>query len=286
MNEKYGFIYVWYDRKNQRYYVGSHWGTEDDGYICSSKWMSSAYKRRPEDFKRRVVERIYTSRHDLILAEHRWLSMMDKDKLATRLHTVKERKSARYYNIVDNAWNYWHVDEQRRKEIGEKISAANIGKSLPCTPEKAAAISAAKKKSFAKKFEETGMKFSDEHRQKMSIAKIGKTHTKEWKIKNSERLKQQWSDGTRSRMRGPMSDEHKEKISAGNRGKKLSDSQVESLKKSSSKTYTITFFDGRTEVIHGLKQYATDTGIKYVTLFKAAQHGNPIKKHGIQSVSL
>ena len=39
MQEKYGFIYIWYDRKHQRYYLGRHWGTENDGYICSSNKM-------------------------------------------------------------------------------------------------------------------------------------------------------------------------------------------------------------------------------------------------------
>ena len=35
---KYGFVYIWYDRKHHRYYIGCHWGTIDDGYICSSNW--------------------------------------------------------------------------------------------------------------------------------------------------------------------------------------------------------------------------------------------------------
>jgi len=249
---------------------------EDDGYICSSRWMKSAYGRRPGDFKRRIVERIYTCRHDLIVAEHRWLSMMDKDKLATRLHTVKERKFARYYNIVDGTWDYWHTDEQKRKEIGKKISITKTGKKTgPRDPSIGKTISAAKK----------GKPLTEAHKEALRGIKKA-PHTDEWKAANSERMKRQWADGTRSRIRGPMSDEHKEKISAGNRGRKLLDSQIEFMKKSSSKTYTITFFDGRTEVIHGLKQYATDAGIKYVTLFKAAQHGNPIKQHGIRSVSL
>ena len=37
--EKYGFVYIWYDRKHKRYYIGCRWGTENDGYICSSSWM-------------------------------------------------------------------------------------------------------------------------------------------------------------------------------------------------------------------------------------------------------
>ena len=43
--EKYGFVYIWYDRKHKRYYIGSHWGSEDDGYICSSTHMNHAFNR-------------------------------------------------------------------------------------------------------------------------------------------------------------------------------------------------------------------------------------------------
>ena len=25
MSEKYGFVYIWHDRKHKRYYIGSHW---------------------------------------------------------------------------------------------------------------------------------------------------------------------------------------------------------------------------------------------------------------------
>lgn len=36
---KYGFVYIWFDRKHHRFYIGCHWGHEEDGYICSSNWM-------------------------------------------------------------------------------------------------------------------------------------------------------------------------------------------------------------------------------------------------------
>ena len=64
--EKHGFVYIWYDRKHKRYYIGSHWGTEDDGYICSSKWMMQAYKLRPKDFTRKIISRIYSCKQDIL----------------------------------------------------------------------------------------------------------------------------------------------------------------------------------------------------------------------------
>jgi hypothetical protein len=62
MEQKYGIVYLWFDRKKKRYYLGAHWGTENDGYVCSSKWMKSAYKRRHQDFKRRILERNITTK--------------------------------------------------------------------------------------------------------------------------------------------------------------------------------------------------------------------------------
>lgn len=76
--EKYGFVYIWFDRKHKRYYIGCHWGTENDGYICSSSNMKSAYNRRPQDFKRRIISRVYTNRKDLLEEEYKWLSQIKK----------------------------------------------------------------------------------------------------------------------------------------------------------------------------------------------------------------
>jgi hypothetical protein len=63
---KYGFVYLWFDKKHKRYYVGCRWGDEADGYICSSPWMLQGYSHRPQDFKRRVLSKIYTNRRDLL----------------------------------------------------------------------------------------------------------------------------------------------------------------------------------------------------------------------------
>jgi len=109
--EKYGFVYIWYDRKHKRYYVGSHWGTIDDGYICSSAWMMQAYKRRPEDFKRRILSYVYTNRKDLYECETRFLQMIKEDEIKVR-----------YYNLNINGAAHWSANEEIAKSIKEKIS--------------------------------------------------------------------------------------------------------------------------------------------------------------------
>ena len=78
---KYGFVYIWFDCRRRRYYIGSHWGNERDGYVCSSSWMLQAYYRRPRDFKRRILAKVKTSRQDLLKEEQRWLRMISPDEI-------------------------------------------------------------------------------------------------------------------------------------------------------------------------------------------------------------
>lgn len=47
---KYGIVYLWYDKFESKFYIGCHWGTKDDGYICSSSWMKRAYNKKTTRF--------------------------------------------------------------------------------------------------------------------------------------------------------------------------------------------------------------------------------------------
>jgi len=208
--QKYGFIYIWRDRKHKRYYIGSHWGRVEDGYICSSRIMRNSYNRRKEDFTRRVISYIFTDRKDLLIEEERWLSMVDPDKTMTKNNTNKSRSNVRYYNVKLGTQNHWWSDIEKRLTTGEKISKSKTGKSNPCSPEKAKSISEAKKRKFK---ERGGM--SDEH--KIALTGIKKPpHTDEWKQQNSERLKKQWADGTRKRSepKKKMKREDQDKLSS------------------------------------------------------------------------
>ena len=49
------FVYCWTDHKTGMLYVGSHVGSIDDGYICSSRYMMEEYNIRPNDFTRQIV---------------------------------------------------------------------------------------------------------------------------------------------------------------------------------------------------------------------------------------
>lgn len=200
---KYGFVYLWYDRKHQRFYVGSHWGTEDDGYVCSSSWMNRAYKIRPEDFKRRILSRIYTSKADLLDKENSYL-------ITIKPHELKEK----YYNLRNHEFGHWSTDEQKSILVKQKtgwnrgltkhndkrilkqsqsISISLKGKRTrsPWTEEQkkyqAQLAASQNPNGFFK-----GRKHSEETKEKMRKAKIGKAssfkgkhHTEETKNKIS-----------------------------------------------------------------------------------------------------
>lgn len=111
--EKQGFVYIWFDSKRKMYYIGSHWGFENDGYICSSHRMRQAYNRRPETFRRRILTRGLPTRKETLLKEQEWLSLIDNSELLKK-----------YYNMYN--WVYvdnWFADDGKRKTVSEKISS-------------------------------------------------------------------------------------------------------------------------------------------------------------------
>lgn len=276
---KYGFVYLWYDRKHKRYYVGCRWGNINDGYVCSSSWMKKAYKNRPEDFKRRILKTNIETRQQMFLEEERFLKMIKETEIKPL------NINPRYYNLNIKNNEVWHKYEENLKTIGAKISAAKKGKSTgPCSPEKAKAISEAKKAKFEQKQLETGSKISEETRQKLAENSKGKKHTDEWKHQNSERLKKQWANGER-KSNGSLTEEHKKKISQSSKGRKLSSEQIELMKINNSQKYTIIKTDGSIIEVNGLKQYASENNIPYQSLHVYYRKQKPMLKYNIQSIN-
>ena len=220
ITEEYGVIYIWYDRKHKRYYIGSHWGNnpESDGYICSSNRMRNAYKKRPEDFKRRIISKIYTSRYDLL----------EEENLILRR---RSHKKDQYYNLKFFAGVHYY--EMHSEESKAKMSASKKNMS----DETKAKMSASKKGRFVS--EETKAKMSASHKgkingprseetkSKLSDINIGKKHTEESKAKMSAIKKGKVvSEETKAKMSASkknMTEETKAKMSASHKGKVLSE---------------------------------------------------------------
>lgn len=112
--EKYGFIYLWYDRKHRRYYVGCHWGHINDSYICSSNWMRDAYRRRPTDFKRKILKSNIFSLKEMFDEEAKFLSRIKTEELGKR-----------YYNLHNVNKNHWSTNESSKLTVGQKISVSH-----------------------------------------------------------------------------------------------------------------------------------------------------------------
>lgn len=182
---KYGFIYIWYDTKTKKFYLGRHWGSIEDGYICSSNMMRDAYRRRPQDFKRRIISKT-TTKEDLIVEEQRWLNMIPKEELGIKYYNktkradmpcghkenwTEERKQKQKERMLGNAHTknkkYGPYDEKRRENIRKSMLGKNKGK-IPWNK---------------------GSSQTEELKEKNRKSHIGKKHTEETKQKMRERMK-------------------------------------------------------------------------------------------------
>jgi hypothetical protein len=164
--QKYGFVYIWRDRKHSRYYIGCHWGTEDDGYICSSPWMKRAYKLRSQDFIRKILARIYTNKKDLLNEEYRYLKMIKKEELRKK-----------YYNMHNYNLNNWYIYEDKSLIVINKIKIKT--KEAMIRPEvREKYLNGIKLREQDKKYND----FSSHVRcYKQSLARKGRPHSEEHK---------------------------------------------------------------------------------------------------------
>lgn len=184
--EKYGFIYIWYDMNNQKFYIGSHWGRIDDRYICSSKWMKKAYKNRPIDFKRRILE-TNIKKNNLKEHEYKWLSMIKNEELGKRYYNLNNSQILKPGN--------WPNGKERSEETKQKISKALKG-NIPWN--KGVPISNEQKEKL--KQINLGKKHSDIAKSKVSQSLIGnkrrsgKLHSLEEKEKMSMSQKKMWDN--------------------------------------------------------------------------------------------
>lgn len=196
MEEKYGFVYIWRDRKHKRYYVGSHWGTEHDGYISSSTWMKQAYSKRPSDFKRRIISKILSSKKELLLKEYEWLSLIKKEELGKR-----------YYNL-NIIWEHWNLDPERATSTIKKMANSLKKMAARMSPEeRSKKFGYWKGKKYPEEYKakkrlqkpwNAGLKdcytLSEEHKRKIGLKGLGRKHTAEARTKMSEIAVKKYKD--------------------------------------------------------------------------------------------
>jgi hypothetical protein len=189
MQQKYGIIYLWFDRKKKKFYLGAHWGTIDDGYICSSRWMKNTYKRRPQDFKRRILEKVISNKEEMFLREENWLSHIKDSELGIK-----------YYNLQKH-WKHWNSNQEKSLTVREKLSEAS--KRPHQDPE------------YKKNYIEGRKKMPPQTQEQ--IDKRAKSNTGK---KRTEETKQKISDSNKGKVLGPLTEEHRLKVSEALKGKK------------------------------------------------------------------
>ena len=164
-----GFVYRWTDTSNGMYYIGSHKGTPDDGYIGSGKFFKRAYNKRKDCFVREVL---YTGDHYRELEEF----------ILEELDAANDKES---YNLKNGAiGGATRTGMKNSKEHTAKVAEGNRGKKLS--------------KETREKIRQSriGTKHSDEAKAKMSKDRkgeknhfYGKIHSKETKAKISSAKK-------------------------------------------------------------------------------------------------
>lgn len=178
--EKEGFIYIWYDCKRKMFYVGCHWGTIDDGYICSSNRMRDAYRRRPHDFKRRIIQR-GIERKELLNEEHKWLKLIEEKDYGKK-----------YYNLKFHKTGHWSIDEENKMTVGQKISKRKKGHTPWNKGKKLPSLSKDHRQKIrdgvTRNWKECPRTLSEESRKKLSAANKGKKLTVEHREKISASL--------------------------------------------------------------------------------------------------
>jgi hypothetical protein len=195
-----GFVYIWFDRKHKKFYVGSHWGYPEDRYICSSNWMRNAYKRRPEDFKRRILETVVTTRADLYEREFQWLSQIKEEELGKKYYNLHNRQ---YITIQYTPEMLEKMASQKNKKQDPDVVAKRAAaiKVTMSTPEKKIELSEQAKAMWAiEGFREAqSERMSDlwkteEHREKVLPKLTAALNIPEYLEKQSELSKSWWQD--------------------------------------------------------------------------------------------
>jgi hypothetical protein len=92
ITENTAFVYIWYNKVKRMFYIGKHYGSVNDGYVCSSKMMLIDYNRNPDHFKRRILG--YVNEIDgnqSLQAELKWLSLIPDEQLGKKYYNLKNK---------------------------------------------------------------------------------------------------------------------------------------------------------------------------------------------------
>lgn len=226
------FVYVWINTRNNKKYIGSHFGSMNDGYIGSGKYFKRAYKKEPEYFLRLILERCWCNDTNELRQnyEQKWLDTIDFN-------------SGEFYNINNNVDGF-----PSGKLNPSTYNHPWIGRSH--TEESKRKISESK----------TGTKLSESHKKKIGVKsreiqqknKYKWIHTDKKNLKVKEEDLQKWlNDGWKLGQNETM----RNNISKSGMGHKSSERQKQSAREIRQKAYIITHPDGKEENVLNLAEW-------------------------------
>lgn len=113
------FIYIWYNTVKKMFYIGKHYGSIHDGYVCSSKHMNIDYNRNPEHFKRKILEYVNDIDGSQILqAELKWLSLIPDSQLGKKYYNLKNRNFGNTRGCKKSyVWNKGLTKEEQKEYL-------------------------------------------------------------------------------------------------------------------------------------------------------------------------
>lgn len=171
------FLYCWTDHKTNKLYVGSHKGTPEDGYICSSKIMMEEYKIRPKDFTRQII------------AEGKFQDIRKLEEVI--LEAVNAKLDEQFYNQSNGRADFYikkHSLDAKRK-MSQAWQNPNRTKPMFGRKHSAETIEKIRQRAIGRVAPNRGIPHSDEVKDKIRQKAIGRLHTEETKKKISETVK-------------------------------------------------------------------------------------------------
>ena len=152
-----GFVYKWTDLYNGKYYIGSHRGDINDGYIGSGYYFKKAYKKRKECFSREIlyIGKDYIELEEFILQELDCKNDVNSYNLTNNARGVSMQSKETKIKISESKKGNTFFSKEHR----QKLSLAKKGKLHPC---------------YGTQGYVKGMKHSKESKLKMSKSKSRK----------------------------------------------------------------------------------------------------------------
>jgi len=106
------FIYFWKDNLLKKYYIGSHIGNTEDGYLFGGVDIKKEYKKRPDDFERNILSYHFVNNNEEIrLIEKEYLIKYDVEN------------NPDFYNRTNESYGGYHKKsvEERLNDIDKKM---------------------------------------------------------------------------------------------------------------------------------------------------------------------